>query len=107
MSTSFEGIDWNEMPEGAVEFSLTDNVFSLTWYDADKQFWARSIDCWKYDNYPDDRTKYKVADYRPSTKENEQVFVPTIGEPCTAVVDAVFGGIASLNCSTGVGSLII
>lgn len=89
MSTSFEDIDWSEMPEGAIEFSLANSVFSLTWYDANKQFWAHSIDCWREDGYPDDRTKYKVADYHPSMKENEQVFVPTIGEPCTAVVDAV------------------
>lgn len=91
MSTSFEGIDWSEMPKGATEFSLANSVFTLTWYDADRKFWASSTNRWKGDNCPDDRTKYKVADYHPSMKQNEQVFVPVIGEPCTAVVDAVFG----------------
>lgn len=91
MCTSIDDIDWTGMPEEAVEFSLANDVFTLTWYDADIQFWACSIGCWKKDHCPDYRIKYKVADYHPSMKENEQVFVPVIGEPCTAVVDAVFG----------------
>lgn len=91
MSTSIEDIDWVQMPEGAVEFSLANSVFSLTWYNADKQFWTYSTDCWQKGSYPDYRTKYKVADYHSSMKQNEQVFVPVVGEPCIAVIDAVFG----------------
>lgn len=91
MCTNIDDIDWVQMPEGAVEFSLANNVFSLTWYDADRKFWVHSIAGWQKDGYPDDRTKYAVADYHPSMKGNKQVFVPAVGKPCIAVVDAVFG----------------
>lgn len=107
MSSSIENIDWSEMPDDAVEFSLADSIFSLTWYNTNKQFWARSSDYWKYDNYPDDRTKYKVADYHPSMKENEQVFVPTIGEPCTAMIDAVFGDLPIVVTPLYIGPEIV
>lgn len=92
MCTSIDDIDWVQMPEGAVEFSLANSVFSFVWYNAYRQFWTScSNGCWQKDGYPDCRTKYKVADYHPTMRKNKQVFVPVIGEPCTAVVDAVFG----------------
>ena len=91
MSISIEDIDWVQMPKGAVEFSLANSAFSLTWYNADRQCWVHSAACWHKDSCSDDRTKYRVADYHPTMRKNKQVFVPVIGEPCTAVVDAVFG----------------
>ena len=107
MSISIEDIDWVQMPEGAVEFSLANNVFSLTWYNADRQCWVHSAACWQKDGCTDDRTKYRVADYHFVMKENEQVFVPVIGEPCTAVVDAVFGDLPIVVTPLYIGPEIV
>lgn len=87
MCVSIEDIDWSKMPEGAVKFSLANSFFAFSWYNTDEQFWVPSNNSWKKDGYPDNRTKYKVADYHPSMKQDKQKFTPVIGQPCTAVIN--------------------
>lgn len=107
MWTSIEYINWSEMPEGAVEFSLEDNFFAFSWYNADKKFWSLDKNRWKKDHYPDSRTKYKVADYHPSAKQDKQKFVPAIEKPCIAVISTVIGNVTTVVIPLYIGSELV
>lgn len=65
MAYEIEDIDWNKMPEGAVEFSLEDEEYFFTWYDGYNSFQIEGHSVWQDDNY-DERKRHKVSDYHPS-----------------------------------------
>lgn len=75
MAYKIEDIDWSKMPSGAVEFSLENEDYFLTWYDVDG-----NGDAWIYQEslervvseYEDGRERYKVSDYHPSATTNRK-----------------------------------
>ena len=67
MAYKIEDIDWSEMPEGAVEFSLEDEEYVLTWYNTDNRFKVDIHPVWLSRGCDDGRERYKVCDYHPLT----------------------------------------
>ena len=67
MAYKIEDIDWDKMPEGAVEFALEDDNHHFTWYDDNNRFKIDIHPEWLEDDEFGDPVKYKVSDYHPST----------------------------------------
>lgn len=73
MAYDIEDINWDEMPAGAVEFSLEDEDYFLTWYDGNGNYWNyRGSMVRPSHKYDDGRKRYKVSDYHPSTSNNRK-----------------------------------
>lgn len=69
MAYKIEDINWDEMPKGAVEFSLEDERYFLTWYDGNGDTWIYLESLKRVDEYEDGRERHKVSDYHPSTRK--------------------------------------
>lgn len=70
MAYKIEDINWNEMPAGAVEFSLEDEAYFLAWYDGNGNYWNYPKSEWRVEYRSEIRRKrYKVGDYHPSTNK--------------------------------------
>ena len=73
MTYKIEDIIWDEMPEGAVEFSLEDDEYIFCWYNKNGEWTDMDGIAWhdKSDVGPEDmesnRERYKVSDYHPTT----------------------------------------
>lgn len=92
MAYRIEDIDWSEMPDGAVEFSLEDEDRFFTWYNKDGRM--KYVDSgvvsptWQADEVP--VVHYKVADHHPDMQRKEWngEGLPPVGVPvmiqCTA-----------------------
>lgn len=73
MAYKIEDIDWKQMPKGAVEFSLEDDEYLLTWYDVDGNSWYCPELGWcaEYE-YENRRELYIVRDHHPSVTTNRK-----------------------------------
>ena len=70
MAYKIEDIDWDKVPKGAVEFSLENDDYFLTWYDADGSSWNNQESKWYVEHKSVIRRKrHKVIDYHPSTRK--------------------------------------
>lgn len=68
MAYKIEDINWGKMPASAVEFSLEDEAYFLTWYDEYGDYWDYHKSEWCGEHkYEARRERYKVGDYHPST----------------------------------------
>ena len=70
MAYKIEDINWNEMPEGAVEFSLEDEDYFFTWFDEDGNYWNyQGLMVRPSHKYDDGRKRHSVRDYHPSSRK--------------------------------------
>lgn len=73
-----EDINWDEMPEGAVEFALENDNYIACWYNENGEY--SSIDYYSGwheafidpEDPEDNRVRYKVSDYHPSATTNRK-----------------------------------
>ena len=73
MTYKIEDIIWDEMPEGAVEFSLEDEEYIFCWYNKNGEWtdWCgttwRDISDVDSEDMKLKRERYKVSDYHPDS----------------------------------------
>lgn len=77
MKYKIEDIDWDNMPEGSIEFALEDNDYIACWYNENGEYspmgehsgWREAII--DPEDPEDSRERYKVSDYHPSATTNK------------------------------------
>lgn len=78
MAYKIEDINWDKMPEGAVEFALENNDYIACWYNKNGEYsavddysgWHEAII--DPEDPEDNRERYKVSDYHPSATTNRK-----------------------------------
>ena len=92
MAYKIEDIDWSQMPKDAIEFSLEDGEYFLTWYDEDDNSWIYLESLMRTEPYDDGRERYKVSDYHPSATNRKPTREERLDKALRTLVQTHFFG---------------